>query len=172
MKKTRTKILAGVVLLAAVLIITGIAWGKATKSDVTGITLVTPREEHEPLREWIDDDGIWHVRGEVADYEFLGDLEGIGVGVVNINLDLLTGNGDESGYSTSELTWGELSGTFEGRFSVTYTEWVGVGHGVYHGTGDFAGMKLMEDFTIDLADPDAPPYVVNFEGIILDPHGE
>jgi len=172
MKTTRTKILAGVVLLAAVLIITGIAWAKATKTAVTGITLVTPREEHEPLREWIDDDGIWHVRGEVADYVHVGDLEGTGVGVVNLNLEVdpFTGNGDESGYSTSEMTWGELSGTFEGRFSVTYTGWVGVGHGVYHGTGDFAGMKLMEDFTVDLTV--GPPYVVNFEGIILDPHGE
>ncbi len=51
---------------------------------------------------------------------------------------------------------------------MTYTGGVGIGHGVYHGTGDFAGMKLMEDFTI----VHVPPYVVNFEGIILDPHGE
>ena len=170
MKTTRTKILAGVILLAAVLLITGIAWAKATKPPVTGTTLVTPRGI--ALMEWIDEDGIWHIRGEVADYEFFGDLEGVGVGVVNINLDFSTGNGDESGYSTSELTWGELSGTFEGRFSVTYTGWVGIGHGVYHGTGDFAEMKLMEDFTINLADPEAPPYVVDFEGFILDPHGE
>ena len=166
MKKKRTKILAGVVLLAAVLLITGIAWAKATKTPVTGITEVFPRGS--AVREWVDDDGIWHVRGEVVDYVFSGDLVGEGVGVVNINLDISTGNGDESGYSTSELTWEGLSGTFEGSFSVTYTEWVGVGHGVYHGTGDFAGMKLMEDFTIVLVEP----YVVNFDGIILDPHGE
>ena len=103
-----------------------------------------------------------------ADYVFSGDLEGTGAGIVNINMDMLTGNGDESGYSISEPTWGELSGTFEGRFCVTYTGGVGIGHGVYHGTGDFAGMKLMEDFTIVLVQP----YVVNFEGVILDPHGE
>jgi hypothetical protein len=168
MNKTRTKILAGVVLLAAVLLITGIAYAKATKTPVTGTTEVVPRGSAE--REWIDDDGILHIRGESADYVFSGDLVGTGLGVVNINIDPLTGNGDESGYSTSELTWGELSGTFEGSFSVTYTGGVGVGHGVYHGTGDFAGMKLMEDFTVDLTI--GPPYVVNFEGIILDPHGE
>ena len=171
MKKTRTKILAGVILLAAALFITGLAWAKATTADVAGIMYVTPRVDHIPLREWIDDDGIWHVRGEIADYLFVGDLEGVGIGVVNINLNLSTGNGDESGCSISELTWGELEGTFEGHFSVTYTGGMGVGHGVYHGTGDFAGMRLMEDFTINLLDPDAPPYVVNFEGIILDPHG-
>ena len=36
MKKTRTKILAGVVLLAAMLLITGIVWAKATKTPVAG----------------------------------------------------------------------------------------------------------------------------------------
>jgi len=40
-------------------------------------------------------------------------------------MDLLTGNGDESGYSISELIWGELSWTFEGRFCMTYTGGVG-----------------------------------------------
>jgi hypothetical protein len=171
MKKTRQKILADVVLLAAVLLVTGIVWAKATKTAVTGTTYVIPSEQ-EPIREWIDGDGIWHVRGEVANYIHEGDLEGTGVGVVNLNLDFATGNGDESGYSTSEMTWGELNGTFEGRFSVTYTGWVGIGHGVYHGTGDFAGMKFMEDFVIDFTVTPDPPYVVTFNGTILDPHGE
>ena len=141
---------------------------KAIKIEVTGTTWVTPREQ-EPLRDWIDDDGIWHVRGAVADYEFVGDLTGDGIGVVNINLHPITGNGEESGCSISELTLGDVSGTFEGRFSVKYTGWVGIGNGVYHGTGGFAGMKLMQDFTIDLTTGE--PYAVNFEGIILDPHG-
>jgi hypothetical protein len=141
---------------------------KAIKIEVTGTTLVTPREQ-EPLRDWADDDGIWHVRGAVADYEFLGDLTGDGIGVVNINLHSITGNGEESGCSILELTLGDVSGTFEGHFSVKYTGWVGIGSGVYHGTGGFAGMKLMEDFTIDLTTGES--YTVSFEGIILDLHG-
>ena len=168
MKNARTKILVGLVLLIAVMLITGIAWGKATKTPVTGTTLVYPRGIAE--KEWIDDDGILHIRGGQADYIFLGELTGTGVGVVNLNIDPIMGIGDESGYSISELTWGELKGTFQGSFSVTYTYGIGIGHGVYHGTGDFAGMKLMEDFTVDLTTPE--PYIVNFEGIVLDPHGE
>ena len=171
MKTTRTKILVGLLLLASVLIITGIAWAKATKTTVTGTTYVTPSEQP-PLREWIDEDGIWHVRGEVSNYIYEGDLEGTGVGIVNLNLDFSTGDGDESGYSTSVMSWDGLGGTFEGSFNTIYTGWVGVGHGVYHGTGDFAGMKLMEDFVIDFTVTPDPPYVVIFNGIILDPHGE
>ena len=166
MKKTRTKILAGLVLLAAVLLITGIVWAKATKTQVTGTAEVYPQGIVE--REWTDDDGIWHLRGASSKLVFSGDLVGEGSAVINLNLDMLTGNGDESGHSISELTWGGLSGTFEGSFSVTYTGGVGDGHGVYHGTGDFAGMKLMEDFIVILA---GTQIVVYSEGIILDPHG-
>jgi len=171
MKTIRSKILVGLLLIAVVLIITGIVWAKATKTAVTGTTYVIPSGQ-EPLREWIDEDGIWHVRGEVANYIHEGDLEGTGVGIVNLNLDFSTGDGDESGYSTSVMTWEGLSGTFEGSFNMLYTGWVGVGHGVYHGTGDFTGMKLMEDFIIDFTVTPEPPFVVNYEGTILNPHGE
>jgi hypothetical protein len=170
MKETRTKILLVVILLAAGLFITGTAEAKAKKTYVTGTTEVTPSGEIEPLEHWEDDDGILHIRGSVSEYEFEGDMEGIGRGLVNLNLDMSTGNGDESGYSTSELTWEGLSGTFAGLFEVKYTGWVGIGHGVYHGTGDFAGMKLFQDFTVDLSA--GPPYEVITEGIILVPHGK
>jgi len=166
MKKTRTKILAGVVLLVAVLLITGIVWAKATETPVIGTRTVTPLS---PGRQWTDDDGIWHIRGASGVVDYSGDLVGTGTYKVNLNLDMFTGNGDENGYSVSQLTWGGLSGTFEGSFSVTYTGFVGIGHGVYHGTGDFAGMKLMEDIIVYLL---ADPIFVDFDGIILDPHGE
>jgi len=170
MKKTRNKTLAGVILLAAVLLITGIAWAEATKIPVTG-TMSSDPDIGSAESEWVDDDGVWHIRGMSSELTFLGDLEGEGTGVVNFNIDLSTGNGDEYGeWSDSELTWGELSGGFEGRYSMTYTDFVGIGHAAYQGTGDFDGMKFMTDFTIDLTI--GPPYVVNFEGIILDPHGE
>lgn len=144
---------------------------KATNTAVTGTRFVIPSGQT-PTREWTDEDGVWHVRGSVAFVDFEGDLVGPGIAVVNLNLDRATGNGDESGYLTAELTWGELSGTFAGRFSLTYTGWVGVGHGVYHGTGGFAGMKFMEDFVIDFTATPVPPYAVDFDGIILDPHGK
>lgn len=171
MKKTRTKILAGVVLLAGVMLITGIVWAKATKTPVAGLIQVTPHPPQDAERWWIDDEGILHYRGLPADLLLLdGPLEGTGNAVVNLNIDLLTGNGDESGAVTYQVTWGDLSGTFEGRFSTTYTGGVGTGHGVYHGTGDLAGMKLMVDISI-VAVGD-PPFEAAYEGIILDPHGE
>lgn len=157
--------------MATVLIVTGVAWAKATKTAVTGTIYVIP-SGLSPVREWTEDDGIWHVRGEVANYIHEGDIEGTGVGVVNLNLDFATGNGDESGYSISVMNWDELSGTFDGSFKVIYTGWVGVGYGVYHGTGDFAGTKLIEDFVIDFTVTPDLPYIVTFDGIILDPHGE
>ena len=172
MKETRTKILIVVILLVAGLLITGPAEAKAKKTDVTGTTYVTPSEEPPPLKRWIDDDGILHIRGSVSEYVYEGDLVGIGRGLVNLDLDLSTGDGHESGYSTSELTWGDLSGTFAGLFEVTYTGFVGIGHGVYHGTGDFAGMKLFQDFTVFLDLIAGPPYEVITEGTILDPHGK
>ena len=172
MKKTRAKILTGVILLAAMLLICGIAWAKATKIyHVTGTSYITPSEE-EPLKEWTDDYGIWHIRGKVSNWVHEGDLEGPGVGVINLNFDYATGNGDESGYSSSFVTWEGLSGTFEGTWNLIYTDWVGIGHAVYLGTGDFAGMKLIEDLNINFTVTPEPPYALNFEGIILDLHGE
>ena len=169
MRTAKTKILVAVVLLITVMLITGIVWAKATMTTVTGTFSVTPSEQ-EPLKEWTDDDGVWHVRGRVANFIHEGDLEGTGIGIVNINLDFSTGNGNETGYATSVVTWKGLSGTFEGSFNVIYTNWVGVGHGVYHGTEDFAGMKLMEDVTVDYNVTPEPPYIVTYEGTIIDPN--
>ena len=149
----------------------GAAGPQATKTPVTGTRFVTPSGQT-PTREWIDEEGVTYIRGSVAIVEYEGDLVGPGVAVVNLNLDFATGTGDESGYLTAELTRGELRGTFAGRFSITYTGWVGVGHGVYHGTGDFAGMKLTEDFVADFTDSPEPPWPVEYEGIIFDPHGK
>ncbi len=157
-----------IVALIGLLLTAGYAWAEATETPVAGERSVIPRAEL-PKRDWVDDELVWHVRGARADLVLSGDMVGTGLAIVNFNLDLMTGDGDESGWVTLELTWGDLSGTFEGRFSTTYTNGAGTGHGVYHGTGDFAGMKFMEDFSVVL---DEPPYVATYEGIILDPHGE
>lgn len=165
MKKTRTKILAGVVLLAGVLLITGIAWAKATKTPIEGHMLVIPGTQ--PEKYWVDDEGIAHYRGLTADLVFLdGPVEGTGIAVVNLNLDQF-GNGDESGALTFEVTWGELSGTFEGRFSATWTGGVSNSNTVCHGTGGFEGMKMMTHATMP-----GSTLVSAYEGIMLDPHGE
>ena len=173
MKKTRTKILAGVVLLAAVLLITGIVWAKATKTQISGTQTVEVTGT--PERLWVDDEGIVHYRGLPGVIGFpSGDVEGEGSYVVNVNLDPATGNGDESGTATLNLTWGELSGTVEGRFTGIYTAGISNGTGVYHGiSGDFLGMKMMWSYILDgTTGPVGSVWGATYTAIVLDPHGE
>ena len=173
MKETRTKILAGVVLLAAVLLITGIAWAKATKTPISGTQTV--QSTGAPERLWVDDEGILHYRGLPGVMTFpSGDVIGTGSYVVNVNLDPATGNGDESGTATADLTWGELSGTIEGRFTGTYTAGISYGTGVYHGIGgDFVGMKMMWSYILDgTTGPTGTVWDATYTAIVVDPHGE
>jgi hypothetical protein len=173
MKKTRTKILAGVVLLAAVLLITGIVWAEATHTPIAGTETITVTGP--PVRLWEDDEGIAHYRGLPGVIDFpSGDLDGTGSFVVNVNLDPVTGNGDESGAATINVTWGELSGTFEGRLTATFTAGISSGTVVYHGiSGDFQGMKMMMSYSLDTTTgPPGTPWLATYEAIVLDPHGE
>ncbi len=171
MKKTRTNILAGVVLLTIVLLITGIAWGKATKTPISGT--LTVQMAGPPMRYWVDEQGIAHYRGLPSVYDFIsGDLDGTGSSVVNVDVDLATGNGHESGAATYNVTWGELSGDFEGRLTGTYTAGICTGTAVYHGiSGDFVGMKMMMSYSYVLGIP-GEPWPVTYQAIVLDPHGE
>ena len=172
MKKTRTKILAGVVLLAAVLLITGIVWAKATQTPISGTETITVTGD--PVRFW-EDEGITHYRGLPGVIDFTsGDLDGEGSFVVNVNLDPVTGNGDESGAATIDVTWGTLSGTFEGRLTAIFTAGISNGTVVYHGiSGDFQGMKMMMSYSLDTTTgPPGTVWDVTYTAIVLDPHGE
>jgi hypothetical protein len=172
MKQTRTKILAGVVLLAAVLFITGIVWAKATHTPISGTQTV--QSTGSPMPDWVDDEEIMHYRGLPGVMTFSGDVVGTGSFVVNVNLDPATGNGDESGTATADLTWGNLSGTIEGRFTGTYTAGISYGTGVYHGTsGDFVGMKMMWSYVLDgTTGPTGTVWDATYTAIVVDPHGE
>ena len=170
MKKTRTKMLTGMLLLTIVMLITGIAWAKATKTPISGTQTV--QSTGTPERLWVDDEGILHYRGLPGMMTFpSGDVTGAGSFVVNVNLDPATGNGDESGMATADLTWGELSGTLEGRYTGKYTAGVSHGKGVYHGiSGDFLGKKIMLSYILDTTT--GLVWDVTYTAIVLDPHGE
>ncbi len=87
MKRTRIRILAGVVLLAAVLLITGIVWAKATKTPIAGTQTV--QSTGDPAPDWVDDEGIIHYRGLPGVMTFpTGDVTGTGSYVVNVNLSV------------------------------------------------------------------------------------
>ncbi len=173
MKKVKTKILAGLVLLTATLLITGIVWANATKIPITGT--MTVQISGPPERYWEDDEGWGHYRSVPSVYVFTsGDLEGTGSSVVNVNYDLLTIDGDESGSAVINVTWGELSGTLEGRLSGTYTAGISTGTAVYHGvSGDLEGMKIMMSYIADFTTgPPGTPWPVTYQAVVLDPHGE
>ncbi len=169
MKKARTKILAGMALLVGVVLTAGIVWAKATKTPVEGSASL---EVLDLGKLWVDEEGVLHIRGMLLSIETHGALSGTGTVVGNLNIDLATGNGDQSFYVTETMTWetpwGEtLTGTFEGRTSGTYASWLEEGRAVYHGSGDFAGMKFIHTFWGWYQSGS-----VDYEGIILDPHGE
>ena len=143
----------------------------ATHTPISGT--LTVAVVGQPMLNWEDDEGITHYCGLPAAYEFLsGDLAGTGGSMVNVNIDPLTGNGDESGASMFNVTWGELSGTLEGRLSATYTAGFSTGTAVYHGvSGDFKGIKLMMSYILDTTTgPAGTPWLVTYQAIVLDPH--
>ncbi len=151
------------VLVVSLLLATSGVQAKATKTPFTFTAADIALGE--PEREWVDDEGILHVRNQAYQFVVSGDFDGTLSGLVNVNMDLATGDGDGFGTLLLAVTGG--GGTFEGRFTATFEGGAISGEFVGHGTGDFEGMKIMGTF----APAGPPPAGLNFEGIVLDPHG-
>ncbi len=155
------------VLIASLLLATTGVQAKATKTPFTHLAIVTA--EGVPERMWMDEEGILHIRGLTVTFDQTGDMTGTSVVVANLNIDPSTGNGHMWGSRTFVGTWhspwGDLSGTFEGRFTGTLTAGALFGKRVSHGSGGFEGMK--EKATVYSIGPG----VSWNEGIILNPHG-
>ncbi|MBW8040348.1 MAG: hypothetical protein FVQ85_10145 [Planctomycetes bacterium] len=166
MSKRKIKTIACLTLLVGVVLITSIVWAKATESPVEGDVTITGFIGS-PVMEWTDEDGIQHVRGQSFSHDVTGDTVGSGTGVINWNLNPATGDGDEFGTLASNKTWGEISGTFQGRFSNTITGWSVLGHTTVHGGGGFEGMKMILTLSGTFGSG-----VRHYDGIILDPQGE
>lgn len=118
-------------------------------------------------REWVDDEGVAHVRQDQAPANVSGDFEGILIVFNNQNVDLSTGNGDIYGSFTFDVTWQGMSGTWEGRYSGTITGGFSSGEFVGQGSGGLAGTKIKGTFK--QIDPGAS--VFELAGIILTPGG-
>ena len=61
--------------MAALLLVSGVAWAQALKTEIEGFT------ENcfylgEPERYWVDEDGIRHVRGQRWECDWVGDVHG------------------------------------------------------------------------------------------------
>ncbi|MHC4167744.1 MAG: hypothetical protein ACYSWQ_12360 [Planctomycetota bacterium] len=159
------------VLVAGVVMMTGIAWAQSTEYSVNcaftyGGTAIA--------KQWIDDEGVLHLRGityGLTSDAGSGNMEIDIAGVCNHNYDLNTGDGNFWGGDHVVLvTWEGLTGTFRGSHDgirVNHTE--GYSSHVYQGIGgDFVGWKLRLDGTWDMGSAKAGV----LEGILHNPHGE
>ncbi|MBI1925232.1 hypothetical protein HYR99_13405 [Candidatus Poribacteria bacterium] len=139
----------------------------ATETPVSGSGTVnlTPID---PGESWDDDEGVRHVRNRVLKGTITGDIEGEFTLVLNANISLTTGNGDSHG----TITIVTADGTWEGSFSGVFVKNLHSAEFVCQGSGGLDGMKL------HLTSQQFVPCVVpgsncfNYEGSILDPHGE
>jgi len=159
-------------LFAGVVLMTGIAWAKSTEYSVNceftyGGTSMA--------KMWTDDEGVEHLRGIV--YLLNSDPNSGNIiiniaGVCNHNREMVvTGDGDFWGHDHAAVTWGDLTGTFQGihgGIRVNFTEASSI-H-VYQGIdGDFVGWTLRLNGTWNM-EPDVKAGV--FTGILLNPYGD
>ena len=61
--------------IAGMLLVSGVAWAQALKTPIEG-TFTNCRLLGEPEREWVDEDGIHHVRGRRGACDHVGDARG------------------------------------------------------------------------------------------------
>jgi len=163
-------VLGYVGLLGCALVWASSVWAEATFTPVSGA--MTFQVEEETGREWIDEEGILHIRDRIMHWNFIeGSLIGSGWGIFNANIDadpnsLNFGDGDTQGYHYFNCSHGEISGTFAGHAEGYYTGFFMVADYIAHGEGGFAGMKLRTTSNLLYFSDQAA-----YEGVIQDPHG-
>ena len=167
MNRKTVTIICSFVFIASMLLVPKVSLAIATKTEVSGVMLRTGVGV--PEKEWVAGDNM-HLRGITEMGEVTGDLEGTYSVQGNYHLNMLTGEGQSFGKLTLVLTFNGLSGTFEGTyagklsdFGVSLTIW-GVAQGI---SGDFKGMKFLGTAIWSSLDES-----YDYEGFILDPHGE
>ena len=159
-------------LLAGVVLMTGIVWAKTTEYSVN---CTFTYGSTSCAKMWTDDEGVQHLRGIIFLLNSDADSGNIKIdmaGVCNHNREMVvTGDGDFWGHDHAVVTWGDLTGTFQGihgGIRVNFTEASSI-H-VYEGIdGDLVGWKLRLNGTWNM-DPDVKAGA--FEGILTNPHGE
>jgi hypothetical protein len=171
MSKKRVPVLA-LALLACVVFMSGIAWAESIEYPVNctykyGGTHIA--------KQWIDEDGILHLRGITYNLNSTGGNITITIdqgGVCNHNYNLVTGDGDFWGDDyVVQVTWEGLTGTFRGSHSgIRTNHYDGCSTHIYQGIdGDFVGWKLRLNGIWNMH-PDVK--AGSLEGVLQNPHGE
>jgi len=160
------------VLLAGVVLMAGIAWAKTIEYSVNCTFTYGGTST---AKYWTDEDGITHIRGIV----FLlnsdpnsGNITINAAGVCNHNMEMVvTGEGDFWGHEYAQVTWGDLTGTFQGTHGGTRTNFYdGTSINVYECIdGDLIGWRLRLKGIWDMH-PDVK--AGSFEGILQNPYGD
>ena len=93
-------------------------------------------------REWVDENFVYHIRGQQADYLDVGSpyCAGINHATVSVNLDLLTGEGVVIAFAHRELA--AFDGGWTSKLVAHFTpggEFIWVGEVVGSGFGELSG---------------------------------
>jgi len=149
--KRNTSILGVAALILSVALLSGNAWAGSIEIPVSGMHSVTTID---PGVAWIDDDGVTHVRGLAQIVEPVGeDLDGVpvtgsGVYVMNINIDMATGNGHISVDMSLDAAYGDLMGALRGHADLSITGFViGGTYNYSRGDDDFEGWHWRGTFS-------------------------
>jgi hypothetical protein len=100
----------GMAAMAGILLISGVAWAQAEKTSIE-VRIVNCRLLGDPDREWVDDDGIRHIRDQMFRCGRRRDMVGTDTGWASGDFDGAGGYTFERGYYsfTGSILGGELT---------------------------------------------------------------
>jgi hypothetical protein len=166
MRKTVRIIGVSLVLLAGLLLVSGVAWAQANKTTLSGIATVY--RVTDPGKIWLDEDGVRHWRNQRARQRLTVDLDGLMYRIDNLNINTVTREADFHGsFTFTGFLLGEedhIRAT--GRFSALCSGEPSMceEHQIWS-LEDGRRIKLTETFPLDVAGDDL------YEGTLLDPPG-
>jgi len=154
------------VLLAGLLLVSGVAWAQANKTTLSGIATVY--RVTDPGKIWLDEDGVRHWRNQRARQRLTVDLDGLMYRIDNLNINTVTREADFHGSFTFVgfllgeedriRATGRYSGLCSGEPSMCEE------HQIWS-LEDGRRIKLTDTFPLDVAGDET------YEGTLLDPPG-
>jgi hypothetical protein len=150
-------------LLTAILLVSGGAWAQAIKTPVTGtagiaFTVIDPGEI------WDDEDGVRHFRHRRTRQRHRGDIDGRRFNVAALNIDIANGVADFHGsFTFTGLVLGDAVGAI-GRFAVICIEWMCDESSIWF-LSDGRKINMTERYPLGVVEP------IPYEGVLLDAPG-
>ena len=167
MKKTAS---AGLIVSVCLLLTLTTTTGAQAKAEKVYLTFGASLVDQYGGQQWLDSDGILHIRGLNIEQECdSGDVLGTLYFVGNANIDPVTGDGTCFGTWRWVVDWSEegITGTAEGRYSGRYRGWSlsakGIGFGD-EGTG-------LEGWKIDCSNQQVASGEYEYTVLLLNPRG-